>query len=195
MSDTYTPEEEAELLTLSRRTLIAITHEEPRPVINLALLPPHLCEVRACFVTFEIDGDLRGCTGTLVARRPLAEEVAAMTVQTAFHDPRFTPVRAEEVPDITIEISILTPSHPLKFTSPSEIPHLIRPGIDGVTLRLGAYRSTFLPQVWDKMHNPIEFLTQLSLKMGLTGDAWRNPAIEVETYQSVVIAEHDAHTV
>jgi AmmeMemoRadiSam system protein A len=118
-----------------------------------------------------------------------------MTVQTAFHDPRFRPVVADEVPHIAIEISVLTPSIPLQFSTPDDIPRLIRPGIDGVTLRLGLHRSTFLPQVWDKIRTPLEFLTMLSQKMGLPGDAWKNPAIEVETYQTVIIAEHDAEPV
>jgi AmmeMemoRadiSam system protein A len=187
----FTPDEAQHLLEIARRTLTAVTRGEPRPVVDFAILPPSLTEMRACFVTYEISGELRGCTGTLIARRPLAEEVTAMAVQTAFHDPRFLPVKEEEVAHITIEISVLTPSMPLHFDSPSDLPRLIRPGIDGVTLKLGANRATFLPQVWEKVRSPIEFLTMLSQKMGLSGDAWRNPKIEAEIYQSITIAEHD----
>jgi AmmeMemoRadiSam system protein A len=167
--------------------LEAAASGKPRP--SLGILSPRLREERACFVTFHINGELRGCTGTLAARRSLAEEVAVTTVQTAFHDPRFPPVTPVEVSRIAIELSILTPSTPLKFANPDELLRLLRPDIDGVTLRIGAYRSTFLPQVWERVPDPAEFLTMLSRKMGLPGDAWRRPGVEVETYQTVTIEE------
>jgi AmmeMemoRadiSam system protein A len=193
MIDEYTPDEQAQLLHIARHTLETVTAGGMRPLVDLQALPPRLREERACFVTLTIGGELRGCTGTLVARRPLAEEVSVTTVQTAFSDPRFPPVTAAETPRIEIEISILTPSVPLHFDTPEDLPRLLRPRIDGVTLHLGPYRSTFLPQVWERVPDPIEFLTLLSRKMGLHGDAWRDPRIEVETYQSVVMAESEAH--
>src|SRR5579859_4028281 len=147
MSDTYSPEEQAQLLSLARRTLEAVTSGTPRPRLDVPALPPSLREDRACFVTLYIDEELRGCTGTLAARRCLADEVEQTTIQTAFNDPRFLPVKSEEVPYIRIEISVLTPAQPVKFTSPDDLKRLLRPGIDGVTLRFAQYRSTFLPQV------------------------------------------------
>src|SRR5205814_1516225 len=138
----YSPEERAQLLRLARQTLEAITTGGPRPRLDEAILTPALREERACFVTFYIGDDLRGCTGTLAARRCLAGEVTATTVQTAFSDPRFTPIAADEVPGIRIEISVLTAPAPLKFDSPDELLRLLRPNVDGVTLRLGHYRST-----------------------------------------------------
>ncbi len=185
----YTPEEQAQLLHIARHTLEVVTAGEARPPVDLQTLLPRLCEERACFVTLTMDGELRGCTGTLIARRPLAEEVGYTTVQTAFNDPRFTPVTASEVPFIELEISVLTPSVPLLFDTPEDLPKLIRPHIDGVTLHLGPYRSTFLPQVWERIPDPVEFLTLLSRKMGLSNNAWRDPRIQVETYRSVVIME------
>ena len=189
MSDDYTPEEQAQLLGLARRTLEAITTGAPRPRVDAKALTPHLREERACFVTLYINEELRGCTGTLAARRCLADEVEQTTIQTAFSDPRFTPVTADEVPQIRIEISVLTPPQPLKFDSPNELKRMLRPGTDGVTLRLGHYRSTFLPQVWERVPDAETFLTMLSRKMGLSGDAWRLPEMEVEIYQTVVIEE------
>ena len=193
MIDEYAPDEQAQLLHIARNTLDTVTSGGTRPQVDLQVLPPRLREERACFVTLTIDGELRGCTGTLVARRPLAEEVSFTTVQTAFNDPRFPPVTAAEAPKIEIEISILTPSVPLHIDTPDDLPRVLRPRIDGVTLHLGPYRSTFLPQVWERVPDPIEFLTLLSRKMGLQGDAWRDPRIEVETYQSVVMVESEAH--
>jgi len=189
MTDVYTPEEQAQLLHIARHTLEAVTSGESRPCIDLQALPPKLRENRACFITLHITGELRGCTGTLTARRPLAEEVSISTVQTAFSDPRFPPVAAEEVPQIQIEISVLTPSVPLDYDNPNDLVRRLRPNVDGVTLQLGSYRSTFLPQVWEHLPDPVEFLTLLSRKMGLPGDAWRHPKMRVETYQSVSMEE------
>ncbi len=185
----YTPDEQAQLLHIARHTLETVTAGAMRPQVDLSMLSGRLCDERACFVTLTMDGELRGCTGTLMARRPLAEEVSFTTVQTAFNDPRFPPVTSAEVPFIEIEISVLTPSVPLHFDTPDDLPRLIRPHVDGVTLHLGAYRSTFLPQVWERIPDPVEFLTLLSRKMGLSNNAWRDPRIQVETYQSVVIVE------
>lgn len=191
MAEEYTLEEQSLLLTLVRQTLEAITAHRPAPSGDLPDLPPALLESRACFVTlrFRQDGALRGCTGTLVARRPLVKEVIAMTVQTAFNDPRFDPVRADEVDDLHLEISVLTPSQPLDFRDPNDLLHRLRPGVDGVTLKLDSRRATFLPQVWENYPDPRVFLSLLCQKMGHAPDAWRNPRLEVETYQAVIIEE------
>lgn len=187
----YTPDEQAQLLTLARHTLTLITTRQPVPKVDLAALSPRLAEERACFVTLRrrIDGSLRGCTGTLVARRPLAAEVVFMTEQTAFHDPRFEPVAPHETDDLHIEISILTPPHRLEFDSPEQLVARLRPGIDGVTLQLDMRRATFLPQVWETYPDPEIFLSLLSQKMGHARDAWRDPALMVHTYQAIVIEE------
>ncbi len=191
MAEDYTPEERTLLLGLARQTLEAITHRQPPPAGDLEALPPALVAPRACFVTMRLhsDGSLRGCTGTLVARRALANEVIEMTIQTALNDPRFHPVRADEVEDIHLEISVLTPSEPLTFADPTDLLHKLRPGIDGVTLKLDHRRATFLPQVWESYPDPRVFLSLLCQKMGHAGDAWRNPHLQVETYQAVVIEE------
>ncbi len=191
MTTAYTPEEQAALLALARDTLEAITHHRNPPAVHLESLPPALAEPRACFVTLRrrSDGGLRGCTGTLVARAPLAEEVVNMTEQTAFHDPRFPPVTAAEVPGLHIEISVLTPPQPFIFRDPEDLIARLRPGIDGVTLRLGNRRATFLPQVWESYRDPRVFLSLLCEKMGCRPDAWLNPDLQVETYQAEVIEE------
>jgi AmmeMemoRadiSam system protein A len=191
--NTYTPQEKHLLLRLARETLQRVTNGQEPPEVDLAALPPALAELRACFVTLRRRGNgmLRGCTGTLAARRPLAEEVVYMTIQTAFYDPRFPPVQAYEVPELRIEISVLTPPQPLAFRTPDELLRRLRPGIDGVTLRLGHRRATFLPQVWESYPDPQTFLSLLSQKMGAAPDAWRDPRIQVETYQAIVFEEED----
>jgi AmmeMemoRadiSam system protein A len=191
MAETYTHEEQRLLLQLARETLEAVTSGRPEPDVNLAQMPPALTEKRACFVTMHrwSDGSLRGCTGTLVARRPLALEVVYTTVQTAFQDWRFFPVTEVEVGDIHLEISVLTPSKPLDFVDSDDLLRKLRPGVDGVTLRLDNQRATFLPQVWESYPDPRVFLSLLAQKMGRSSDAWRDPRIEVETYQAIVFEE------
>src|SRR5258706_4336610 len=159
------------LLNVARGTLEAVTVGGIAPQPDRESVPASLVEWRACFVTLHRETDLRGCTGTLTARRSLLEEVITTTEQTALNDPRFPPVTPYEVPLIRIEISVLTSSQRLEFASPDQIPQLIRPHIDGVTLKLGLNRSTFLPQVWEKIPDPIQFLNLLSRKMGLPADA------------------------
>ena len=193
MTEDYLLEEQEILLGIARGTLEAVTAGGARPRPDLQTLPVKLREERACFVSFHIGDELRGCTGTLAARRPLADEVSVTTVQTAFNDPRFPPVVTSEAPQIRIEISVLTPSSLLAYNSPDELLRLLRRGIDGVTLSLGPYRSTFLPQVWQHVPDPVEFLTMLSRKMGLPGDAWRHPRMQVEIYQSCNFAEPETH--
>ncbi|WP_119067318.1 AmmeMemoRadiSam system protein A [Aggregatilinea lenta] len=191
MTGVYTPDEQRTLLTLARLALDEITLRRVVPYVDLDVMPPALREPRACFVTLRQrgNGELRGCTGTLVAQRALAEEVVITTGQTALHDPRFMPVTAPEVPDLHIEISVLTPPQPLTFDSPNDLIARLRPGVDGVTLRLAGHRATFLPQVWESASEPALFLALLSQKMGFASDAWRSPDLEVDTYQASVIQE------
>ncbi len=187
----YTAAEQVELLILARHTLTAITHQQPTPELDLDTLPPSLAAERACFVTLRRhdDGSLRGCTGTLVARRALAAEVVHMTIQTAFHDPRFSPVQADEIGDLHIEISVLTPPQALEYDAAEDLLTTLRPGIDGVTLQLDQRRATFLPQVWDTYPDPEVFLSLLARKMGHAPQSWRDPRVSVHIYQALVIEE------
>lgn len=191
MTDVYTPDEQALLLELARRTLEATAAAQPVPVVDSDAMPAALQAERACFVTMRqrADGALRGCTGILAARRSLALEVVQITAQTARSDPRFYPVTPDEVDGLHLEISVLTPPEPLEFTDPDDLVAKLRPGIDGVTLHLDSRRATFLPQVWDHNPDPELFLSLLSQKMGRGPQGWRDPALRVETYQAVIIEE------
>ena len=179
------------MLDLARSTLERVTRGQSPPPVDLSQLPPALGEDRACFITLRrrVDRALRGCTGTLVARHPLAHEVVTMTIQTAFNDPRFRPVSEHEVNGLHVEISVLTPPQPLDFEDPADLLTKLHPGIDGVTLRLDNRRATFLPQVWESYPDPRIFLSLLSEKMGRAPDAWHDPRLEVETYQAVIFEE------
>lgn len=188
-STSYSVEEQHLLLGIARRTLNAVTAGERRPAIDLSVLPSHIAEHRACFVTLRREHQLRGCTGTVIARQPLAIEVSISTERTALDDPRFHPVTAEEAPLILIEVSVLSVPVLLTYEHTEELPHLLRPGIDGVLLQYGSQRATYLPQVWESIPEPEKFLTMLARKMGQSGDLWRMVKLNVYTYQSFSFEE------
>jgi AmmeMemoRadiSam system protein A len=176
-------EEQRLLLQLARQSITTAAENRPLPTIAIEEMPPGLREHRACFVTLRKDGLLRGCTGVLSARTPLANEVIQTAAQTALQDPRYLPVIPGEADMLDIEISILTPSQPLHLSYPEELPRLIRPGIDGVTLSKDSRRATFLPQVWERIPDPVEFLNMLCRKMGFPANEWRFPGMQAEVYQ------------
>jgi AmmeMemoRadiSam system protein A len=135
-------------------------------------LPPELTMKRATFVTLTIGGHLRGCIGTLEARRPLAEDVAENARAAAFEDPRFPPLTRAELGKLEIRISILSPSEEMKVTSEEDLLRQIRPGVDGLVLQEGFRRGTFLPSVWEELPAKKEFWMHLKLKAGLPPDYW-----------------------
>lgn len=193
-SSPYTLEEQEVLLVLARQSVEAAAAGQRLGDVRLADFPDSLQEKRACFVTlcYQQTGDLRGCTGTLSARLPLVSEVMTTAHQTALNDPRFPPVRVNEIPYLHVEISVLTPLVQLEYDSPEDLLAKLRPLVDGVTLRIGMHQATFLPQVWERVPDPVRFLTMLSEKMGLAGGSWRLPDMQVYTYQVHVIEEPHA---
>jgi AmmeMemoRadiSam system protein A len=142
-----------------------------------------LREPGASFVTLTENGDLRGCIGALEPYQPLVQDVCEHAAAAAMEDYRFPPVRPDEVSLLEIEISRLTPPERLEYTDPLELPTHLRPHIDGVVLRDGFRRSTFLPQVWEKIPDPVTFLAHLCQKMGAPATFWRHKLLEVYTYQ------------
>lgn len=131
-----------------------------------------LSQLAATFVTLTLDDQLRGCIGRLEAGRPLLEDVRANAHAAAFGDPRFPPLSADEYPRLQLEISLLTPATPLLVSDEADACRQLRPGIDGVILEADWHRATFLPQVWDVLPSPQEFLAQLKQKAGLPAQGW-----------------------
>jgi len=184
MDTRLTDEERAFLLRLARQSIEAATQGMPLPELDLAQLPPSLREEGATFVTLtDARDELRGCIGALEAYQPLALDVREHAVAAALDDYRFQPVQAGEVARLHIEISRLTPPQPLNYDRPEELPERLRPGVDGVILRDGFRRATFLPQVWEKLPDAEVFLGHLCQKMGAAGDLWRRKILAVEIYQ------------
>jgi AmmeMemoRadiSam system protein A len=176
------PEKEI-LLKFAREALEVGVQGGKLSSIDMEKLPERLCEIGASFVTLTIGGYLRGCIGTLEASQPLIDDVREHTLAAAFNDYRFPPVRPEEVTQINIEISYLTAPIPLDYRDSNDLVNHIRPGIDGVVIRDGIRRATFLPQVWQKISDPEEFLSMLCRKMGVDANYWRTKKLEILVYQ------------
>ena len=177
------------LLTFAREAITAIAHNQPLPKISLESLSPPMHEERATFVTLTEHGELRGCIGGLYATMPLALDVQHHAVAAATEDPRFPPVAAGEVQHLRIEISILTLPELVPHKSPEDLLAILRPNVDGVILKSGRHRSTFLPQVWEKVTDAITFLEMLSEKAGASPNLWREATTDVYRYQVEVFEE------
>lgn len=177
-----------ELLLQTAKDSIAygIAHHKALP-LNVQNYPPQLCQPRACFVTLHLDKQLRGCIGTLEAHQPLILDVAANAYNAAFNDPRFAPVHANEVPQITLDISVLSPPQPMQFNSEADLLRQIRPGIDGLILSDQGRRGTFLPSVWEQLPDPVDFLKHLKNKAGFPADYW-SQTLKVESYTAELIS-------
>jgi uncharacterized protein len=133
---------------------------------------PWLAEHGACFVTLTQDGELRGCIGSLQAHQPLLADVKGNAVSAAMRDPRFTPLSTEELDITTVEISLLSTTVAMEVRDEADALAQLRPGVDGIIFEYGRYRSTFLPQVWESLAQPRQFLGMLRRKAGLPEDFW-----------------------
>jgi len=126
----------------------------------------------ATFVTLTQGGELRGCIGSLEAHRPLLDDVQANARAAALRDPRFPPLVASELARTRVEVSLLTPAEPLPVSSEADACRQLRPGVDGVILTAGGRRATFLPQVWEQLPEPADFLARLRQKAGQPASYW-----------------------
>ena len=145
---------------------------------------PELRRETATFVTLELNHNLRGCIGSLVARRSLLDDIVANAKAAAFEDPRFLPLsRAEfDSPVFHIEISLLSEPRQLYYESIDELYGRIRPGIDGVILKHGVHQATYLPQVWEQLSHVEDFFSSLCQNAGMSGSCLRQHP-EIYTYE------------
>jgi AmmeMemoRadiSam system protein A len=175
-------EERDILLNLANAAIVASVGEGSLPSIDHTALPPRLTEPGASFVTLNIGGQLRGCMGTIEAKLPLAEDVTKNASSAALRDPRFPTVTLEEIDLIETEVSVLTTPEILLYNSSEDLLNRLKPGVDGVIVKKGVRRATFLPQVWKKVEGAEDFLSRLCLKANLAQDAWRSEELEILTY-------------
>lgn len=183
MNQSLSEDERKTLLRLARDAMERAVRRQPLLPLDQDTLTSALRAEGASFVTLTKHGELRGCIGSLEPHQPLAEDVRERAIQAAMQDYRFPPVQVGELPKIAIEISRLTPPVALDYTSTDDLLSKLRPGVDGVILRDGRQRATFLPQVWKNIPAPAEFLSQLCAKMSAPSDLWRRKHLEVLIYQ------------
>jgi AmmeMemoRadiSam system protein A len=180
---TPTPAEGAALASIAAS---AIAHRlglgDPSFLCHPAV-PPALRVTGASFVTLESSGCLRGCIGSLEPVRPLYLDVARNAIR-ATTDPRMPPVTAGEWPMLDVHVSVLTTPEPLVADGQADLLALLRPGVDGLILADGVRRATFLPAVWGKLGDPVEFLAALLVKGGWSSGEWPD-GITIARYTAV----------
>ena len=164
--------EQKELLRLARKTIADACRQSSPPEVEQHSYPAVFMEHRATFVTLQKNNDLRGCIGSLQAHRPLIEDVVHNAFAAALRDFRFHPVAETELDDISVEISILSPATAMDVHSEEELLEQLRPDIDGLLITSSGRSATFLPQVWEQLPDPGQFLNHLRRKAGMADNEW-----------------------
>ena len=181
--------EKGEILLPIARAAIARVLKVPHAADESA---PWLAEHGACFVTLTQFGELRGCIGSLQAHRSLLDDVKGNAVSAALHDPRFTPLSADEFDITTIEVSLLSATQAMIVRDEADALAQLRPQVDGIVFEYGQYRSTFLPQVWENLARPRDFLAMLRRKAGLPDDFWA-AEVKLSRYTVTKWSESEKH--
>jgi len=153
------------------------------PEIILNNFSSNLRAKRASFVTLRIDGNLRGCIGTLTPKQPLARDVIKNAFAAAFRDTRFQPLNQTEFSKLNYHISVLNPSKKLLLSDENELLEKIVPFQDGIIIKEKTCQATFLPSVWKSVSDPQQFIEQLKLKAGLDKNYWSK---DLEFYRYTV---------
>jgi len=180
--------QQQKLLTLAR---LSIAHglRTGRPLhASVGDYDAALTQPGACFVTLTIDHELRGCIGSLEAQRPLIVDVCENAFASAFRDPRFPPLRSNELDNVHIEISVLTPLQEITFKSQEDLMNQIEPFKNGLLLEDGYHRGTFLPLVWEQLPDKQDFLAHLKRKAGLPTNYWSD-TLRCYRYHTLIFEE------
>ena len=146
-------------------------------------------EKRGCFVTLHKKGQLRGCIGTIEPVRSLADSVEENARNAAFKDPRFPPLTADELPQIDLEVSVLTVPEILAYKDPADLIQQLIPGTHGVIISHSWHSATFLPQVWEQLPDPQTFLSHLCRKAGMDANCWKASDVIVKVYRAEYFSE------
>ncbi|PIE52374.1 AMMECR1 domain-containing protein [Candidatus Fermentibacteria bacterium] len=175
-----TAEEKKSVLALARSAVEAAARGEPPPEIPDEEI---LRKENGAFVTLKSKGRLRGCIGHFTGLGSLGKTILAMAGEAALHDSRFIPVNPEELPGLTIEVSVLS-------SMKRCLAEQVEPGIHGLYVRQGFRAGTLLPQVAaEEGWNREQFLSHTCIKAGLPPEAWRNKETEISVYTAEVITE------
>ncbi len=182
MEQMLSKEEQKVLLKLARDTIEMWVGERKRPPLPEA--KGLFGEKCGAFVTIHRKGQLRGCIGNMVGHGPLVETIQEMAIASSTGDPRFRPVSEEELKEIDIEISVLSPMREIKDANEIEV------GKHGILMSRGMYHGVLLPQVATEYKwNRTQFLEHTCVKAGLPEDAWKDPKTKIEIFSAQVFKE------
>ncbi|MDO5552555.1 MAG: AmmeMemoRadiSam system protein B [Planctomycetia bacterium] len=157
---------------------------------ELGVIPAVMERDGACFVTLHLNGNLRGCIGSIQSRGPLIDDLLANSWNAAFGDPRFPPITQQEWKDISLDVSLLTPSWPIQFRTQEEMLAQIEPFRHGLIIADRGHRAVFLPSVWEQLPEKEAFLAHLKVKAGMPRDHF-SPTFEARLFTSEMIQEHE----
>ena len=174
LNNTYTLTEQKEMLKIASASINFGLSNKKSLYIDKNQYPERLSENRATFVTLDINHQLRGCIGSLMAHRPLAEDISSNAYAAAFKDPRFNSLSTSEYNLLDIHISILSPPEKMNFDSEESLLNQIQAGTDGLIISDQGFSATFLPSVWESLPDKAIFLSELKQKAGLGKNYWSN---------------------
>ena len=178
------PNDKKYLLQLARRTLQKYYQQEDILHLNTESLPQSLKQKRGVFVTLTMNGHLRGCIGNILPQKPIYQAVMDNALASAIYDPRFPAVTKTEFPKLKIEISILSPLKKLpRFKTKQQLLNYLEANKPGLLIKKDNKEATFLPQVWEELPNPEDFLRALCQKAGLDSNEWQKLDLEIWEYQ------------
>ena len=183
----YNENEKKILIQLANDSIeYGLQHHQQEMPINTVNFSHNLQKTRATFVTLEMDHRLRGCIGSLRAHRPLVNDVVSNANKAAFHDPRFSPVTIVDAAKLVLKISVLTEPVAMQFVSELDLLSQLEPNVHGLIIQDQGRQATFLPQVWETLPDPQNFLAHLKQKAGLPAGHW-SPTFKAFTYQVELI--------
>ncbi|MCK5474243.1 MAG: AmmeMemoRadiSam system protein A [Candidatus Aenigmarchaeota archaeon] len=148
-------------------------------------------EKKGIFVTIHKNKELRGCIGFTEPIYTLKEGIKKVAILASFEDPRFPPVKKEELKEISFEVSVLSDKKLIEHKTPKELSGKITPKTDGLVLEYGEYVGLFLPQVWKQINTKEEFLKELCFKAGLNdSNAWKSPRAKIYRFSVQAFGEN-----
>ena len=177
------------LLRIAKQSLIEGMQYGKPCHVDLESIPTPLCKMGASFVTLQVNGKLRGCTGTISAAQALAEDVANSAYGAGYKDPRFKPLKANELERLHIDVSVLSPFQEMVVADEADALNQMQPGIEGYLLSYEGKRGLFLPSVWKSISDQKTFLLHLKNKAGLAGNFWDNK-IRLQRFKTMSFGAH-----
>ena len=188
----FTVDEKKEILALARQSVeqYLVTGKYPQTDMEILKKIPAAKLPRAVFVTLKKNGQLRGCIGDIISNEPLYKNIISCAIKAATSDPRFNAVSRSELDSLTLSVSVL--QYPQQVAAaPSDYPKVIRPGKDGIILINNGRQSTYLPQVWEQLPDPVDFLSRLCVKQGAPAACWLEPSTKLYRYSAYEFGELD----